>query len=216
MRARSITLLLAAVSMALVCGCFEKVPLSVTNGLGDYDIHVIYISRSTDDVWGTNHLPGTDILEPGRTAEVMVTAGVYDIQATDEDGDTYTLNDVKVDGDGFDWTVTIDQIDPVQVSSSGGAPISGSCPVTLTNDLGSWDITGVYISPSDSDSWGENHIQGEILYPGDTYTAYVEQNTYDIYLEDEDGDTYTRWGIYVGSNGYTWEITLSDLDSSGG
>jgi len=216
MRTGAIPLLFAVISMTLISGCFEKVPLSVTNGLENYDIHIIYISRSTDSIWGTNHLPGTDILEPGRTAEVLVAKGLYDIQVTDEDGDTYTLEDVKIDGDGFNWTVTIDQIDAVQTSSSRVANTSGSCPVTLTNDLGSWDIVGVYISPSDSDSWGDNHIEGEVLYPGDTYTAYVESDTYDIYLEDEDGDTYTIWGVFIGSSGYQWDVSLSDIDSSGG
>jgi len=215
-KARAITILFAVISMTMMSGCFEKVPLSVTNGLENYDIHVVYISRSTDSVWGTNHLPGTDILEPGRTAEVMVTTGVYDIQVIDEDGDTYTLNDVKIDGDGFTWNVTIDQIDTVQTPAPGNTGSTGTCPVTFSNDLGSWDITGVYISPSDSDSWGDNHIQGEILYPGDTYTAYVESDTYDIYLEDEDGDTYTRWSVYIGDSGYHWDVSLSDLDSSGG
>ena len=206
-------MLFAAVSLTLLSGCFEKVPLTVTNGLENYSIHIIYISRSTDSVWGTNHLPGTDILEPERTAEVMLTEGLYDIQVTDEDGDTYTLNDVKIGKEGYSWTVTIDQIDQVQTGSAG---TPGSCPVALTNDLGSWDITGVYISPANSDSWGSNHINNEVLFPGDTYTAYVASDTYDIYLEDEDGDTYTRWDVYIGGAGYTWEVTLQDMDSSGG
>lgn len=209
-------MIFAVLSLTQLSGCFEKVPLSVTNGLEMYDIHVIYISRNSDNIWGTNHLPGTDILEPGKTAEVLVSPGIYDIQVTDQDGDTYTLNDVTIGDEGYNWTVTIAQIDPVQTAVSGSANITGSCPVTFTNDLGSWDITGVYISPSDSDSWGDNHIQGEILYPGDTFTAYVESNTYDIYLEDEDGDTYTRWEVYIGNSGYQWEVTLSDIDSSGG
>ena len=214
MRTARIITVLAAAAITLLCGCFEKVPLSVTNGLENYDIHIIYISRSSDSVWGTNHLPGTDILAPGRTAEVMVTQGLYDIQVTDEDGDTYTLDDVKIGSEGFNWTVTIDQMDQ-EPATSASIP-SGSYPVVITNDLGSWDIRGIYISPSNSDSWGDNHLAGEILYPGDTYTAYVEGDTYDIYLEDEDGDTYTRWSVYVGGSGYNWSVTLSDLDSSGG
>lgn len=202
------------VLLLLLTGCFEKVPLSVTNGLETYDIHVIYISRSSDSVWGTNHLPGTDILEPGRTAEVMVTTGLYDIQVIDQDGDTYTLNDVRIDEGGFNWTVTLDQMDATN-PAGGSSTAAGTCPVTLSNALGSWDITEIYISPSDSDSWGDEHLRGEILYPGDTYTAYVEPGNYDIYLMDHEGDTYTRWEIYVGNSGYQWNVTLGDLDSGG-
>lgn len=212
MSRRTILTVIALAAMLLAGGCFEKVPFTVTNELGSYDIHVVYISRSSDDVWGTNRLPGTDVLAPGRTAEVMVTPGTYDIQVTDEDGDTYTLNDVSIGSEGFDWTVTIEQID-----AAAPQPMNtGSCPVIIKNDLGSWDITGVWISDTYSDNWGDNHIQGEILNPGDTYTAYISQGTYDIYLEDEDGDTYTKWSVVVGEQGYTWNVTLSDIDSSGG
>ena len=201
-------------SLLLAAGCFEKVPLSITNGLEIYDVHCVYISRTNDNVWGTNHLPGTDILEPGKTAEVMVVPGEYDIQVLDQDGDTYTLNDVQVGTDGFQWTVTIDQID--QESTTAAVHSTGECEVIITNDLSSWDIEGIWISRSDSDSWGDNHLQGETLYPGDTYTAYVEPGLYDIYLEDEDTDTYTKYGISIGTNGFNWNVTLDDLDSSGG
>jgi hypothetical protein len=212
-----VTVLLTAALILLFSGCFQKVPLSVTNGLERYNIHGIYISRSNDTVWGTNHLPGTDILTPGRTAEVMVIPGTYDLRVSDQDGDSYSLYDIRVGNDGFNWTVTIDQIDPPASSGTGADPaIAGSAPLLIRNDLGSWDITGVWISPADSDSWGNNHIEGEILRPGDTYTAYVRPAIYDIYLEDEDGDTYTRWEVLVDETGYTWNAALSDIDSSGG
>lgn len=211
---KSILAVTVVLSLLLAGGCFEKVPLSITNGLENYDIHCVYISRSNDSVWGTNHLPGTDILEPGKMAEVMVAPGTYDIQVMDQDGDTYTLNDIHVDDQGYQWTVTINQIDPESATSA--AQTAGECEVTITNDLSSWDIRGIWISPSDSDTWGDDHLQGELLYPGDTYTAYVQQDIYDIYLEDEDGDTYTKWGVGVGTSGFTWDVTLDDIDSSGG
>ncbi len=150
MSRKTIFTVIALAAMLLAGGCFEKVPFTVTNELGSYDIHIVYISRSSDDVWGTNRLPGTDVLAPGRTAEVMVTPGTYDIQVTDEDGDTYTLNDVSIGSEGFDWTVTIEQID----AAAAPQPMNtGSCPVIIKNDLGSWDITGVWISDTYSDSW---------------------------------------------------------------
>ena len=205
--------ILSFLALFLSTGCAEKVPLSVTNGLESYNIYCVYISRGTDTVWGSNHLPGTDILEPGKTAEVLVVPGTYDIQATDEDGDTYTLRDVDVRPTGFSWTVTLEDID--SASSQSGAN-AGRCPVTVTNDLNNWDIHGIWISSSNGENWGSNHIDGEILYPGDTYTAYVEADTYDIYIEDEDGDTYTKYSIFIDGNGYTWDVSLNDIDSSGG
>ncbi|PIE53077.1 hypothetical protein CSA37_02980 [Candidatus Fermentibacteria bacterium] len=204
---------LAAVVLLSLSGCYEKVPLKVTNGLEMYDIHCIYISRNSDDVWGTNHLPGTDILGPGRTAEILVLPGRYDIQAMDQDGDTYTLNDVQVPSDGFEWTVTIDQIDANTTTQAAAS--AGNCSIIITNDLGGWNIEGIWISSSESSSWGENYLQGEILYQGDSFTAFVQPDTYDIYLIDNDDDTYTRWGVTVTESGYDWKVTLSDLDGGG-
>ncbi len=207
---------LSFLAILLSTGCAEKVPLSVTNGLENYNIYCVYISRETDTVWGSNHLPGTDVLGPGKTAEVLVMPGVYDIQVSDEDGDTYTLRDVDVEPGGFSWTVTLEDIDTASPGSDVNLPNAGQCPVTLTNDLNNWDIQGVWISSSTGEDWGSNHIDGAILYPGDTYTAYVQADTYDIYIEDEDGDTYTRWSIIIDESGYSWGVTLDDIDSSGG
>ncbi|MCK5133047.1 MAG: hypothetical protein KAR40_12950 [Candidatus Sabulitectum sp.] len=217
MNSKALLCILAAVIILPATGCLEKVPLAVTNGLENYDIHCVYISRGTDNVWGSNHLPGTDVLVPEKTAEVMVQPGVYDLQVTDEDGDTYTLHDIRIGSDGFSWRVTLDDMDDVS-SSAANLQNAGQCPVTITNNLNNWDVNGIWISPSDGDDWGDNHLDGEILYPGDTYTAYVQPDTYDIYIEDEDGDTYTRWSVVVAGNGraYTWNVSLSDIDSGGG
>jgi len=94
------------------------------------------------------------------------------------------------------------------ISACGG----GTVPVKITNDLGSWDIRGIYISPSDNDSWGDNHLAGEILYPGDDVTINVPAGTYDIKVVDEDGDSYTLWGVEIGADGYQWAVTLADID----
>lgn len=195
----------------LLTSCLEKVPLSVTNGLENYDIQCIYISRGTDRVWGTNHLPVTDLLEPGKTAEVMVRPGVYDLQVIDEDGDTYTLMDISIGSDGFNWTVALADMDG-KTSSTANILHAGQCPFTITNNLDNRNVNGIWISPSEGKDWGDNHLGGEILYPGDTYTAYVQSNTYDIYLEDLHGDTYTRRSTFVDMTGHTWNVRLSDSD----
>jgi hypothetical protein len=86
-------------------------------------------------------------------------------------------------------------------------------PVTITNDLGAWDIHYVYISPENSDEWGEDLLgEDEILEDGEELTTEVEVGTYDIRLVDEDQDTYTRNAVEVTEEGYSWEVTLADLD----
>lgn len=207
---------LAAALLIFSTGCFDKVPLTVTNGLEDYNVYCVYISRGTDNVWGTNHLPGTDILEPGNEVEVMVRPGNYDLQVVDEDGDKYTIRGVLAGPEGFNWTVTMNDIDTT-ATSPVNLQHAGEYPIELTNSLDSWDITGIWISPSDSSQWGDNHLSDDnTLYDGDTYTAYLQPNTYDIYVEDDSGDTYTKWSVSLGESGYSWDISLCDIDSGDG
>lgn len=90
---------------------------------------------------------------------------------------------------------------------------SGSCPVRITNDLGSWDIWFVYVSPSSETEWGQDWLgTSGILSPGNTITVKVAPGTYDLMVEDEDGDTYSNYGVEIGSSGYGWSVTLSDMD----
>ena len=90
---------------------------------------------------------------------------------------------------------------------------SGSSSVRITNDLGSWDIWYVYVSPSEESQWGQDRLGSSgILSPGNTITVKVAPGTYDIMVTDEDGDTYSRYGVDVGPNGYGWSVTLSDMD----
>lgn len=208
---KSYICILSLAFILFLTGCLEKVPLSVTNELENYNIQYVYISRGTDHVWGTNHLPETDLLEPGKTAEVMVRPGVYDLQVIDEDGDTYTLIDIRIGSDGFNWTVALADMDE-KTSSTANILHAGQCPFTITNNLDNRNVNGIWISLTNGKNRGDNHLGGEILYPGDTYTAYVQSNTYNIYLEDHHGDTYTRRSTFVDITGHTWNVRLSDSD----
>lgn len=97
-----------------------------------------------------------------------------------------------------------------------GAGSSGDdIEITIGNNIGdesvNSDITGIYISPSSSSTWGDNQLNGIIEW-GYSATGTYPQDTYDIRIFDEDGDTYTRMGIEVNGDGYTWNVTLEDLD----
>lgn len=83
-------------------------------------------------------------------------------------------------------------------------------PVTINNDLGAWDITEVYIDQTDQ-PWKTSLITTPIV-PGEGVTLSVAPGTYDIRCVDEDGDPYTRWEVVIGSEGYTWNVTLAHMD----
>ncbi len=76
-------------------------------------------------------------------------------------------------------------------------------------------ITAIYVSPDYSDEWEENLLEDTILYPGDdfeiSFTGYGDQCYFDVRIEDEDGDTYTKFAVDLCS---LWEIEFSmdDLD----
>jgi len=87
----------------------------------------------------------------------------------------------------------------------------GRVSVKITNDLGAWNIEEIYIDPAEDANWSDNRIS-DAVEPGDDTTISVVAGTYDIMIVDEDGDSYTRWDIEIGSEGYDWAITLSDID----
>jgi len=127
-----------------------------------------------------------------------------------------------LDGSGFTVQDLIDRTVPGMDPTTGGATAggamsvtagSGSCAVTIVNGLGNWTIYYAYISPSSSDDWGDDVLGSETLAPGGTLTMMTDPGTYDIMLEDEDGDTYSRYGVEITSAGYAWEVTLADLDA---
>jgi hypothetical protein len=89
----------------------------------------------------------------------------------------------------------------------------GTAPVTIRNDLGSWDIHGVWIDPSSSPDWSEERLgPGYMLAVGSSFTVMVDPGIYDIMAVDQDGDSYTRWEVEVGPGGYSWSVNLADMD----
>jgi hypothetical protein len=87
--------------------------------------------------------------------------------------------------------------------------------VLIVNNTG---YTGyyLYISPSDVDEWGEDVLDEDVLPDGELLRLELSQalnrvNRYDIQMEDEDGDTYTKWDVLITPQ-IRIEFTLDDLD----
>ncbi len=205
---------LAVLGMAASAGTIE-----ITNDTGSWDIYYAYISPSTSDEWGSDWL-GSEIMSVGETWEFPVTNGTWDIKLVDEDGDEYILYDVPVSGT-WSWYVTLDDLGEYYYSSSttviddktGVTTGGGSAPVTIYNDLGSWTIYYAYCNPSSTSDWGSDRLGSSTIVPGDSYTFYVPAGDYyDIYCQDEDGDTYTLWEVWIDASGFYWSVDLGDID----
>lgn len=228
-----LALLLSVLTIALFAACGEQadeatpapaddieevatVEVTITNGLESWEIHSIFVDPS-DEPWGEDLLGEEDILSAGESFTVEVEKGTWDIMVSDEDGDTYTLWEIEIGPEGYKWNVTLDDLDSgwdeeeftePQILETG----EGTAPITITNSLEGWDIFWVYVDPSD-EPWGDDLMGMDVLYPDDQIIVWVDPGTYDIKVEDEDGDTYTLWEVEVDEAGYEWNVILDDMDS---
>ncbi|GHT94121.1 hypothetical protein FACS1894141_0170 [Spirochaetia bacterium] len=96
---------------------------------------------------------------------------------------------------------------------SGGNDIS----ITITNNTG-YAVHYVYITPVTAATWGQDRLgSSEIISDGGSARITLPSlNTdvlYDICLEDEDGDTYTKVELRL-SNNQNIIFTMSDWDPS--
>ncbi|HRY61820.1 MAG TPA: hypothetical protein P5266_06430, partial [Candidatus Fermentibacter sp.] len=70
-----------------------------------------------------------------------------------------------------------------------------------------------YCNPSSTSDWGSDRLGSSTIVPGDSYTFYVPAGDYyDIYCQDEDGDTYTLWEVWIDASGFYWSVDLGDID----
>lgn len=198
---------MAMILMATACGS-PKAPVGVANRLST-EVIISVQTRAPGGEWSRNRLNGS--LNPGASASFPETPGEMEIMATDNLGRTYSYQGPALTREGMIWEITAESRTQAAEANSW----AGECPVTITNELGAWSVTRILCSPSTSSSWGESWIT-EPLNPGESVTFSVRPDTYDIRVEDSDGDTYTLWAVMVTPSGYTWRPTLEDIDSSGG
>lgn len=85
--------------------------VTFTNNLDGWDIHGVFIDPSDETEWSEERLGADYILAGDQTITVMVDPGTYDIQIIDEDGDTYSLWEVEIGPEGYQWGVTLGDMD---------------------------------------------------------------------------------------------------------
>lgn len=211
LKRKILTIIFLLTITLLFSSCLEKTPLIIINNLPDTYITCLYISQSSDTIWGTNRLPDSNVLLSGSQSETLLRPGKYDIQVIDVNGLTYTHNDVNISANGYTWEVTEDCADTLTAQIPLNLQYTGSCPVVFTNTLNENRINGIWIAPSNGDNWGDNHIPGFVLNPGDTYTAYLQPDTYDLYVEDETGKCCYLWSTQITEDGYTWNVIDKEM-----
>lgn len=198
-------LLLAAPA---ILGAVDSV--SVLNRTG-YDIYYLYISPGTADSWGDDVL-GDDVLLDGDVVSIPLNKFSdicsFDVKAVDQDDDSY----IKWEFDACSRGKIIFTLDDLYDEEGGG---DGIQDFTILNETG-FSIYHIYVSPDYADDWEEDLLgDTEVLMDGETFdvsfSGYGDHCTFDVRLVDNEGDTYTSWGVDLCST-YTLSISLDDLD----
>ena len=90
-------------------------------------------------------------------------------------------------------------------------PVSSeTVTLTIVNELQSFTIYHIYISPSGDRQWGTDRLGSRTLAPGGSGSIELSKGEYDIKVVDEDGDEYFKWELRLNGD-YTWRVRLSDL-----
>ncbi|MEM7696935.1 MAG: hypothetical protein AAF236_00860 [Verrucomicrobiota bacterium] len=94
------TLLFAAIATALTtfAATANDYFVDIANRSG-FDVHRIFVSPESSEVWEEDVLGRYEILENGETIRVTLSGysnPFFDIRLVDEDGDTHTFWDVNV------------------------------------------------------------------------------------------------------------------------
>jgi hypothetical protein len=90
-------------------------------------------------------------------------------------------------------------------STTGG----GSGATVSVINSSSVDICFLYISPSTSDSWGDDVLgSGNVLSPGETFDASVSPGTYDFRADNcSNEEIDSEQDVEVTAEGVTWTFT---------
>ncbi len=131
---------------------------------GTVNMNQLYVTPSDSSTWGVDQLAPYPLSPTDSITLTRLYPGLYDVRARFSDGSSDTFYDVRIhDGE----TTTL------------GMQNSGTGAVAVVNTSG-LSITGIYLTPANSTTWGPNQADGPIP-PGQSLTLTgVEPDVYDL------------------------------------
>lgn len=148
----------------------EGTSLEITNESG-VEVWYVYLSPSEADQWGEDWLGDEWIIRDGETYTIEgIPEGTYDVKAEDENAEVI---EIWYDQD-FEGTMTW--------------TIVGLASLEITNESAD-TIAYVYISPADSDAWGDDWLGDDMIDAGTTYVVDgIPRDTYDVKATDAEDE----------------------------
>jgi hypothetical protein len=165
----------------------QEATLEITNDSG-VDVWYVYLSPSEADEWGDDWL-GDDVIGGGETYTIAgIPEGVYDVKAEDQDNEVIEVAwEVDFEGD-MTWDII------------------GLASLEVFNESEGM-IAYLYISPSDSASWGDDWLGDDVIDAGGSYVVGdIPRGTYDIQATDLDEESIEVVYNVDLSGEHTWTV----------
>jgi hypothetical protein len=174
----------------------EQASLALTNQ-SETELWYVYISPAKAEDWGEDWL-GDEVILAGQTHTIGgIPEGLYDVRIEDKDG-------VAVEER---WEVTLEGETAWRISGMASLEVANEADET---------IAYLYISPVESDSWGENWLGDVVVAAGDQYAVEgIPRGPYDIQVADASDETIESVFNVELSGMSTWSVTgKTDLPAS--
>ncbi len=174
---KAIAVLICISSLFLFIGCGnndldpgneDELTIEVVNKTEDIIISYALFYGPDLDEWGEDLL-GDQVIEPGELYEFVLPEGEYTVIPMTYE--YFVLPAARNITDDF----------RMEVGSED------TVPILVTNDS-EVDIGFLYISPSDSEDWGEDWLGDEVIAAGISKFFFAEPGNYDVLAVDLEGD----------------------------
>jgi hypothetical protein len=154
----------------------------------DQDIWYLYLSPTDHNEWGEDRLGG-NIIPAGESFVVTgIVSGEYDVQARNA------------------YDESIQTAWALEVSTNTVWRVTAQSVLEVTN--ASDTVIGMlYLSPVDSDSWGQDILGAEVISIDRSYMVYdIQPGSYDVRAEDLDGALIEAiYNVYLDGDHY-WNV----------
>lgn len=141
----------------------------------------------------------------GDTYQLSGTISGHDISMTGTDGDELLSFSGAINPDNHDqmrgsYTSSQGDNGTWQAMRTDGGSGGGTASVTLENNNASAVVAHWYFSPSSSSYWGDDHLAGRSLEPGESFTiSGLSADDYDSKVVNSNGSSRYLWSVTIGS-----------------